>query len=66
MSSDLVELECEDLPKVILLSSKLNANPEIKKIFLDFPIQGPQSVFGKSPSPKARINFTAFCCVGKG
>ena len=39
ISSDLAELECEDLPKVILLSSKFNAKPELKKIFLELVVE---------------------------
>ena len=39
ISSELVELECEDLPKVVLLSSKFNAKLELKKIFLDLVVE---------------------------
>ena len=39
ISSELAELECEDLPKVVLLNSKFNAKPELKKIFLDLVVE---------------------------
>ena len=39
ISSILVELKCEDLPKVILLSSKFNDKPELKKFFLELVVE---------------------------
>ena len=39
ISSILAELKCEDLPKVVLLSSKLNTRPVLKKMFLDLVVE---------------------------
>ena len=39
ISSILIDLKFGDLPKVILLSSKFNAKPKIKKIFLGLVVE---------------------------